>query len=139
MAAFQICYPTTFYFYKSASLLYNLIAYNELGGGLYYLNKLFDFSILSITYYRNFTTLCIFQRVKEGITCMYTLADPGVGGKGGVHSDKQGRSPCSRHEVRSVVGQGGGTRCKEHAKQIMLRLLLKHSKIRILKGYIVYT
>ena len=38
------------------------------------------------------------------------VADPGFGGRGGVNCHKQGRSPCSRHEVASGgwVREGGG-------------------------------
>ena len=38
------------------------------------------------------------------------MADPGFGGRGGggVNCHKQGRSPCSRHEVASGGGGGGG-------------------------------
>ena len=38
-----------------------------------------------------------------------TVADPGFGGRGGgVNCHKQGRSPCSRHEVASGGGSGRG-------------------------------
>ena len=41
------------------------------------------------------------------------MADPGFGGRRGVNCHKQGRSPCSRHEVakgggEGVKGGGGG-------------------------------
>ena len=38
-----------------------------------------------------------------------SVADPGFGGRGGVNCHKQGRSPCSRHEVASGgwVREGG--------------------------------
>ena len=74
---------------------------------------------------------------------IYPVADPGFGGRGGVNCHKQGRSPCSRHEVTSG---GGGVReggvppahVEENGNQEMLRGFLKHTKIRILYGYTVY-
>ena len=72
------------------------------------------------------------------------MADPGFGGRGGggVNCHKQGRSPCSRHEVASGgwVREGGVTPpdVEENGNQEMLRGLLKHTKIRMLYGYIVY-
>ena len=36
------------------------------------------------------------------------VADPGFGGRGGVNCHRQGRSPCSRHEVRSGGRVRGG-------------------------------
>ena len=72
----------------------------------------------------------------------FTVADPGFGGRGGVNCTKQGRSPCSRHEVASGgwVTEGGVPPpfVEENGNQEMLRGLLKHTKIRILYGYIVY-
>ena len=64
------------------------------------------------------------------------MADPGFGGRGGVNFHKQGRSPCSRHEVASGgwVREGGvpPPYVEENGNQEMLRGLLKHTKIRIL-------
>ena len=65
-----------------------------------------------------------------------TVADPGFGGRGGVNCHRQGRSPCSRHEVPSGgrVREGGvpPPHREENGNQEMLRGLLKHTKIRIL-------
>ena len=72
------------------------------------------------------------------IKIMYkeTVADPGLGGRGGVNCHKQGRSPCSRHEVASGgwVREGGvpPSYLDKNGNQEMLRGLLKHIKIRIL-------
>ena len=63
-----------------------------------------------------------------------------------MNCHKQGRSPYSRHEVPSGGGGGGWVReggvpphhVEENGNQEMLRGLLKHTKIRILYGYIVY-
>ena len=56
--------------------------------------------------------------------------------KGGVNCHRQGRSPCSRHEVPSGgrVREGGvpPPHLKENGNQEMLRGLLKHTKIRII-------
>ena len=64
------------------------------------------------------------------------MADPGFGGRGGVNCHRQGRSPCSRHEVPSGgrVREGGvpPPYLEENGNQEMLRGLLKHTKIRIL-------
>ena len=64
------------------------------------------------------------------------VADPGFGGRGGVNCHRQGRSPCSRHEVPSGgrVREGGmpPPHLEENGNQEMLRGLLKHTKIRIL-------
>ena len=70
------------------------------------------------------------------------VADPGIGGRGGVNCPKQGLRPCSRHEVASGgwVREGGVPPpfVEENGNQEILRGLLKHTKIRILYGYIVY-
>ena len=64
--------------------------------------------------------------------CVLTVADPGFGGRGGVNCHRQGRSPCSRHEVPSGgrVREGGvpPTHVEENGNQEMLRGLLKHTK-----------
>ena len=46
----------------------------------------------------------------------YPVADPGFGGRGGVNCHKQGRSPCSRHEVASGgwVREGGVPHVEEN-------------------------
>ena len=59
------------------------------------------------------------------------------GGVGVVNWYKQVRIPCSRHKVPSGGGTGRGC-WKENGNQIMLRCLLKHTKIHILWGYFVY-
>ena len=88
-----------------------------------------------------FRHLCREKPISQSKQChmhIVTVADPGFGGRGGVKCHRQGRSPCSRHEVASGGSRGsrGGVsslpRWNENGNQKMLRWLLKHSKIRIL-------